>query len=107
MFCFLLLLFPPLNKYVTTEDLIYRDVSRYSERFVAFQDPESFNGKSVSATSSSTSNNLGTVRDIHKLETSSLQDRSGCEIIERKFYYGGIHFILKGYILHEIFLAIS
>lgn len=92
------------------EDLIYRDVSRLSEDFVPYQDPESINGKSVSASSSSssfsTSRKRGTKLD--RRESLGPQDHSRvysrCEIIERKFFYGGIHFILKGLDLARFFV---
>nr|XP_043619831.1 uncharacterized protein LOC122591637 [Erigeron canadensis] len=58
------------------EDLIYRDVSRFSGDFVTCRNPESVNGKSVSVgcTSSSTSRNLGTNHD--RRHTSCLEDHS-------------------------------
>ncbi|KAJ0441979.1 putative alpha/Beta hydrolase [Helianthus annuus] len=91
------------------EDLVYRDVTRFSQDFVvvsSYQDPGSSNRKFVSC--SSTSKNLGTTLDIHKRDTSSLEDHSTvysrCEMIEKKFFYGSIHFILKGLELTRLFV---
>ncbi|GJV99632.1 protein phosphatase 2C and cyclic nucleotide-binding/kinase domain-containing protein [Tanacetum coccineum] len=77
------------------EDLVYRDVNRFSEDFVALsscQDLDSSNRKSASASCASTSKNLGTVLDERTQEPSSIEDHSSllsrCEIIERKFFYG-------------------
>ncbi|XP_023756755.1 uncharacterized protein LOC111905297 [Lactuca sativa] len=91
------------------EDLIYRDVVGFSEDFVSVspsQDPGSSISTSCSSSCSSTSKNLVTVLDVHNQETSSLEDcsPSGFEIIERKFFYGGIHFILKGLELTKFFV---
>ncbi|XP_071723615.1 uncharacterized protein [Rutidosis leptorrhynchoides] len=92
------------------EDLIYRDISRFSENCVIYQD-ESINGKSISASSSSSSSfsssrKLGAKFD--RREYSSLQDPSRTysryEIIERKFFYGGFDFILKGLELARYFV---
>ncbi|KAL8237083.1 hypothetical protein R6Q59_018164 [Mikania micrantha] len=91
------------------DDIVYRDVSRFSEDFEDFsscQDLGSSSGKFVSCPS--TSKTLDTILNIHKRETSSLEDRSTiysrCEMIERKFFYESIHFILKGLELTRLFV---
>lgn len=96
----------------TIEDLVYRDVSRFSEDFVvvsSYQDSGSLNRKFVSC--SSTSKNFGTSLDILKRETSSVGDHpivySRCEMIERKFYYGSVHFVLKGYYIILVVFSLA
>nr|GEU61741.1 alpha/beta hydrolase fold protein [Tanacetum cinerariifolium] len=93
------------------EDLVYRDVSRFSEDFVALsscQDLDSSNRKSASASCASTSKNLGTILDERSQKPSSIEDHSSllsrCEIIERKFFYGGIHFLIRGLDLARYFV---
>ncbi|PWA88726.1 alpha/Beta hydrolase fold protein [Artemisia annua] len=68
------------------EDLVYRDVSRFSEDFVALSSCQDL------SRCASTPKNLGTVLDERTQEPSSIEDHSSllsrCEIIERKFFYG-------------------
>ncbi|PWA35322.1 alpha/Beta hydrolase fold protein [Artemisia annua] len=68
------------------EDLVYRDVSRFSEDFVALSSCQDL------SRCASTSKNLGTVLDERTQEPSSIEDHSSllsnCEIIERRFFYG-------------------
>lgn len=80
------------------EDLIYRDLSRFSEDYGAVSSDGKSVSTSCSSSCSSTSDNLDTILVDH------LPVYSRCEIIERKFFYGGIHFILKGLQLTKFFV---